>query len=178
MRATRLALSPLAGEQAPALFELLNDWEVVRMLSDVPWPLRFEDVRSFLESKHAATEDFIVMADAAPIGVMGIKRPGSGEPPRKMPRLGYWIGRRYWGQGYATEAVSMLVERAFQRHPHDRVGAGIFQDNPRSQRVLEKLGFTPAGTKTTPSRSRGADVPAIDMQITRAEWAARRARQT
>src|SRR5215208_2190813 len=106
MRTERLALTPLDPRHATALFELLNDWDVVKMLSAVPWPLRYEDVESFLTAVHQETEDFIILAASGPIGVMGIKKPGSGEVPRKMPRLGYWIGRRHWGRGYGTEAVA------------------------------------------------------------------------
>ena len=177
MRTERLALTPLDPRHAPALFELLNDWDIVKMLSEVPWPLRYEDVESFLASEHRETEDFIILAAFGPIGVMGIKKPGSGEEPRKMPRLGYWIGRRHWGQGFGTAAVAELVDRAFAKYPHDRVGAGVFKENTASQRVLQKLGFTAVGPKTVESRSRGGAVEAIDLQITRAEWADAKARR-
>jgi ribosomal-protein-alanine N-acetyltransferase len=177
MRTPRLVLSPLDPCHARALFEQLNDWDVVKMLSEVPWPLGFQDVESFLASEHKETVDLIILAASGPIGVMGIKKQGSGAPPRKMPRLGYWIGRRHWGQGYGTEAVGALVDLAFRTYPHDRVGAGVFQENVASQRLLQKLGFTAAGTKTVPSRSRGEDVPAVDLRITRAEWADAKARR-
>jgi [ribosomal protein S5]-alanine N-acetyltransferase len=177
MRTKRLALAPLDPRHAPALFELLNDWDVVKMLSAVPWPLRYEDVESFLASEHLETEDFIIFTASGPIGVMGIKKPGSGEVPRKMPRLGYWLGKPHWGCGYGTEAVGALVDHAFAVYPHDRVGAGVFRENAASQRVLQKLGFTAAGRKTIESHSRGEAVEAIDLQITRAEWEAAKARR-
>jgi [ribosomal protein S5]-alanine N-acetyltransferase len=177
MRTERLAMMPLDPHYAPALFELLNDWDVVKMLSAVPWPLRYEDVESFLASEHKDTEDFIVVAASGPIGVMGIKKPGSGEVPRKMPRLGYWMGKPHWGRGYGTEAVAALIDHAFAMYPNDRVGAGVFRENTASQRVLQKLGFTAAGPKTVESRSRGEAVEAIDLQITRAAWEAAKARR-
>jgi RimJ/RimL family protein N-acetyltransferase len=177
MRTERLVLAPLDPRHAPALFELLNDWDVVKMLSEVPWPLRYEDVESFLASKHKETEDFIILDTSGPIGVMGIKKPGSGEVPRKMPRLGYWIGKPHWGRGYGTEAVAALVDHAFATHNHDRVGAGVFCENAASQRLLQKLGFIAVAPKMVQSRARGKAVDAIDMQITRAEWEAAKPRR-
>lgn len=190
MRYAPIVLAPLDSCYAQGLFELLNDWDVVGMLSEVPWPLRYEDVEKFLRSEHPTTDDFVILAnlDAQvggaldgdvyhPIGVCGVKKPGSSEPPRKMPRLGYWIGRRHWGRGFGTEAVSELIDRAFRMFPHDRVGAGVFKENAASQRVLAKLGFTAKGSKMVTSRSRGGEVEAIDMQITRAEWEAAKARR-
>ena len=177
MRTERLALTPLDPRHAQALFELLNDWDVVKMLSEVPWPLRYEDVESFLTKNAGVTYSFILTHGLEPIGVMAVKPPGSGEPPRQMPRLGYWIGRRHWGHGYGTEAIGVLVDRAFATYPHDRVGAGVFKENAASQRVLQKLGFAPVGPKIIESRSRGGPVDAIDMQVTRAEREAAKARR-
>jgi RimJ/RimL family protein N-acetyltransferase len=189
MRRGRIILAPLDPCYSAGLFELLNDWDVVRMLSEVPWPLRFEDVETFLRSEHETSDDFVILAVVdpmargalggevfRPIGVCGVKKPRSGEPPRTMPRLGYWIGKSYWGQGFGTEAVAELAERAFRTYPHDRIGAGVFCENTASQRVLRKLGFKAVGTKTVESRSREEAVEVIDMQITRAEWQAARAR--
>ena len=176
MRTKRLVLSPLDPRFAQPLFELLNDWDVVRMLSEVPWPLSCEDVESFLQGQHGESEDFVILDASRPIGVMGIKKPGSGAPPRKTPRLVYWIGRPYWGRGFGTEAVAELVDRAFRLYPHDRIGAGVFKENVASQRLLRKLGFTAAGRKMVDSRSHGEAVEAIDMHITRCEWEAAKAR--
>jgi [ribosomal protein S5]-alanine N-acetyltransferase len=177
LRTRRVALSALDPRYAQCLFEFLNDWDVVRMLSEVPWPLRYEDVESFLASEHTETDDFIIRVEAGPIGVCGVKKPGSGESPREMPRLGYWIGKPYWGKGYGTEAIAKLVDRAFQLHPHGRVGAGVFKENAASQRVLQKLGFSAVGSKMVESRSRGGPVEAVDLQITRAAWEAAKARR-
>jgi 8-oxo-dGTP diphosphatase len=177
MRTPRLVLSALDPRYAAPLFELLNDWDVVRMLAEVPWPLGYVDVETFLRRYPVGTDAFVILGDVGPIGVASFKRPGSGEPPRTMPRLGYWIGRRYWGQGLGTEAVGALVDHAFRACSGDRVGAGVFVDNPASRRLLEKLGLSAVGRKTATSRSRGGMVDTIDMQITRAEWASRARRQ-
>jgi len=169
----RLTLAPLHRRYAAPVFELLNDWEVVRMLSEVPWPLRYEDVDDFLAKQpDPATDGFVVLGENGPIGEAVIKKPGSGEPPRKMPRLGYFFGQKYWRVGYGTEAIGALVGHAFERYPAHRVGAGVFHDNPASRRILEKLGFIAMGTGSTYSRSRGVEVETVDLQITRSAWEA------
>jgi len=173
LRTGRLRLSPLMPRHAPALFPLLNDWEVVRMLAVVPWPLSLADVEAHAE-KHtkpnAESMEFAIVRDDVAIGVCGIKRPDSGDPPRRMPRLGYWLGRPYWNRGYATEAIGALVDYAFRSFPHDVVGAGVFRDNAASRRLLERLGFEERGSYDLDCRSRGALVPTSDMQLTRAAW--------
>ena len=61
------------------------------------------------------------------------------------PEIGYGILEEYRGQGFATEAVRMVLKWAF-RHPETKaVEAETDPDNAASQRVLMKCGFRPNG---------------------------------
>jgi RimJ/RimL family protein N-acetyltransferase len=51
--------------------------------------------------------------------------------------VGYWIGRKYWGKGIATAALTALLAEVRARPLH----AHVSTQNPGSQRVLEKCGF-------------------------------------
>jgi RimJ/RimL family protein N-acetyltransferase len=175
LKTRRLLLGPVRARYARALHSLIDDWEVVKWLSEVPWPVTLESVQEFTERQErtGSGNAFAILLEGAPIGVCSVKHPGTGDPPRNMPRLGYWIGRPYWGKGYATEAIAALTAHAFAAFPDaGEIGAGVFLDNPASRRVLEKLGFRNAGRKDVFSVSRGGPVPASDMQLTRAGWAA------
>jgi RimJ/RimL family protein N-acetyltransferase len=55
--------------------------------------------------------------------------------------MGYWIGREFWGRGYASEAAAALVAHAFGPLGLQRVQAHRFARNPASGRVLEKAGL-------------------------------------
>jgi RimJ/RimL family protein N-acetyltransferase len=130
-----------------------------------------QDFAERQERSGSGNDAFAILLAGAPIGVCSAKHPGTGDPPRRMPRLGYWIGRPYWGRGYATEAIGALTAHSFAAFPDaDVIGAGVFADNPASRRVLEKLGFHNAGGKETFSKSRGVSVPTTDMRLTRAGW--------
>ena len=50
------------------------------------------------------------------------------------------LNRRYWGQGYATEAALTVVSWVFSLSPVCRVWATCDADNLASAHVLEKLG--------------------------------------
>lgn len=52
-------------------------------------------------------------------------------------RVGYWLGRGFWGQGVATAALASFVRRETQRPLHARVA----RHNIASLRVLAKCGF-------------------------------------
>ncbi len=61
---------------------------------------------------------------------------------RKTAELGYRIGENVINLGYASEAVKLVLEKAFTTYGLHRIIAGTATDNLASQRVLLKNGFT------------------------------------
>lgn len=59
--------------------------------------------------------------------------------------IGYGVLREFEGQGYATEAVSAVVQWADMQPEVTRIEAETETGNFASQRVLEKCGFIAAG---------------------------------
>jgi ribosomal-protein-alanine N-acetyltransferase len=55
--------------------------------------------------------------------------------------LDYYLGKPYWGQGFATEAARAMVRFAFESTGWDRVVAAIVPANLASSRVVDHLGF-------------------------------------
>jgi len=53
-------------------------------------------------------------------------------------RVGYWIGKQFWGRGIATSALQEFLAQVKIRPLH----AHVANHNPASKRVLEKCGFT------------------------------------
>jgi RimJ/RimL family protein N-acetyltransferase len=75
------------------------------------------------------------------IGALGLEF----HPKHNRAEVGYWIGREFWGQGYATEALKAVIAYGFSRGLH-RIWAEHFAHNPASGRVLQKAGMTHEGT--------------------------------
>lgn len=70
------------------------------------------------------------------------------------PTIGYWLGKPFWGQGIATEAVQQFLTQVEERPLYARVA----QDNIASIRVLEKCGFKRCGEDKGYSNARGTEV--------------------
>jgi ribosomal-protein-alanine N-acetyltransferase len=60
--------------------------------------------------------------------------------------IGYWIGKKFAGQGLMTDAVTGVVLHGFGRMGFHRIEAACLPTNPASRRVLTKCGFTAEGT--------------------------------
>lgn len=60
--------------------------------------------------------------------------------------IGYFVDERYEGQGIATEAAAALTQWVFQHPDAKCIQADTLADGLASQRVLQKCGFTLAGS--------------------------------
>ncbi|TDO21266.1 GNAT family N-acetyltransferase [Pedobacter duraquae] len=126
--------------------QLANNYAVKKNLRDsFPFPYSIEDATSFLELVSAGQlgHVFAIVSNNKFIGV-GSLIPQNNEH-RFNAEIGYWIGELYWGSGYATEAVNLLVQFAFGNLNMSRVYAYIYDFNIASMRVLEKSGFYKEG---------------------------------
>ena len=84
------------------------------------------------------------------IGSLGIEKsqfPRTYCPGETARDIGYVLSKEYWGHGLMSEAVKRVIEYCFKELNLDPLTIGHFLDNHRSQRVIEKMGFTYVYTK-------------------------------
>ncbi|MBS0409420.1 MAG: GNAT family N-acetyltransferase [Proteobacteria bacterium] len=157
----RLTLRPVQADDAPRLAMLASDIGVARMTAALPHPYPRSAAEGFVA--HAAEADFarhvafaIDGEDGDLVGILGFQAKNG-----PAPELGFWLGRPYWGKGYATEAATAALDWVRDEWGKRWVVAGHFVDNPGSGQVLINAGFLYTGeVQQTPSRARGgAEVP-------------------
>ena len=156
---TRLRLLRPEPRHAAALARLANDYDITKMTSRMPFPYEEKDARAFIDQ--VQLEDprtdctWTVEVGGEAIGVLAFFSDGG-----LGPEIGYWIGRPFWGSGYASEALDAALRYADREWRKKLVVAGHFADNPASGRVLVKAGFLYTGVVEPKfSLARGADVP-------------------
>jgi RimJ/RimL family protein N-acetyltransferase len=166
----RLTLRALRTDDCARVVALVGEWDVARMLGRIAFPYAEQNFLGW-QATHAEARakgtDFPFAIDAKDEGLVGCVGIGTGFDPGEARELGYWIGKPFWGRGYASEAGAALLhwaEAAFNGAP---ITARHFVENPASGRVLEKLGFKPTGVvKPSPCLARGHDVAARLMERT------------
>jgi RimJ/RimL family protein N-acetyltransferase len=167
-RTERLLLRPGWIEDAPALHASIAEEAIVRNLATAPWPYRMADAEAYLSAPRRAHDVSLLVfrrTEGAPelIGTVGL-----GRRPDGPIELGYWIARRWWNRGYATEAARAVVEIARESLRLPSLRAGHFLDNPASGRVLEKLGFRPTGVvapRFSAARGEAAPCRLFELQL-------------
>jgi len=167
----RLILRAPRLDDAPALVSLIGDRRVAENLSRVPHPYTHKDAETFIAGANLADDEvafLVTLHDGTLVGGCGV-----GTLAGEFPEIGYWLGARHWGRGYATEATRAVVAYAFEQLGHDTLEAGTRVTNPASRRVLEKCGYEWTGVVLTRVRALGGvSVPSDRFRLDRERWAA------
>ena len=141
----RLQFRKLTATDAPEILALRGDPETMRfiprpLLTDIEGALAHiksinDKIEENLDINWAVTEK---NSDKC-IGIMGFYRT---QPEHFRAELGYMILPEYWGKGYVTEAVTTLLNFAFNTLNFHSIEAVIDSRHKASERVLQKNGFT------------------------------------
>jgi 8-oxo-dGTP diphosphatase len=168
----RLVLRPPVAADAEQLHRLVNDWGVVRMLSSLPFPyprtLTDEWIASTMAQRVAGSAYHFVITGQEDgqelvIGCVGLRL----DRKANTGNLGYWVGRRYWGHGVATEAAGRVARWALANLPIERIEAHVASDNPASAAVLRRIGLRETGQGQEIFLARGGKHPVTHFQATR-----------
>jgi len=176
LESERLLLRPPEFRDMGAITSWVGDYDVAKNLARVPHPYCEEDARNFVAyaaEARAKGEEFVFAvtrkSDGVFIGCTTLRLKAG------RHRLGYWFGKPFWGNGYATEAAGRVVRYAFLTLKAADVGAGWFHDNPASGRVLEKLGFRHDGAGPEDCLARGHAVYCHQAALTALDFRQRKA---
>lgn len=125
------------------LVKYANNINISKYLTDkFPHPYTKENGEGFIAFATKDNPIHIFAIDIAGEAVGGIGIHPKEDVERNNAELGYWIAEPFWGNGIITKAIPQIVEFGFKTFPIDRIFARPFGNNPASQRVLEKTGFT------------------------------------
>ena len=149
LQTTRLLLRPFTEADMDAIFALQSNPHVLRYWDAPPYKERAQAERFIagckrmeqessgarLAIEHAVDSVFIVCCGFF-----------NWNPEFRSAGIGYCLDDTAWGQGFATEAASAILQWAFDTLNLNRVQSETDTRNIASAHVLEKLGFVREGT--------------------------------
>ena len=141
LKTERLILDVWKSSDWTAFRPIAQDPEVMRYISGgVPWS--DEQVRRFVDRQVElyAGRGFCRwrVLDPASGELMGFC--GVGFWGQELdPEIGWWLAKRYWGCGLATEAAQCALRDIFERVGLDGVVSIARAENTASRRIMEKL---------------------------------------
>jgi len=165
-------LREFRSEDGSAAFSIVGDDQVTKFLSfDSRTPAAAQEmIDSAVEraKSRPRNEFYLAMTqihDDALIGFCRLALSGV-----KAAKLGYAVAADQWGRGYASDAVSSMLNFAFDALSLHRVTAAIGPDNFASQAIVEKLGFVREGVLRDHVFTNDAWRDSVLYSLLRNEW--------
>ena len=163
LKTERLELRPLRGDDAAATAALAGDLEISRITTHIPHPITIKVARTWIARLNGTIEIvFAVLHDEELIGCTGFSR-----LKETRAEIGYWLGKPWWGCGFAAAAARALVPYAFEKGVLNLLVSRHFVDNPASERILEKLGFQHTHAEQRTCTARCGDVLSMEYRLAR-----------
>ncbi len=144
LRGTLCTLRPWQPGDVTALAEAANDPDVGRYMNHrFPSPYTHADAQAWiaLQLGETGARNWAIDVDGALAGGIGLT-PGMLERSGSV-MIGYWLGKRFWRRGIATDALRTLTAHALATLRPRRLWANVMAANAASARVLENAGYVP-----------------------------------
>jgi RimJ/RimL family protein N-acetyltransferase len=176
----RLVLRELTAGDAPALFVIHSDAETMRYWSSPPMT-EIGQAEALVEGELRGVEEQASLA-------WGVTRRGEESVIGKVvllaidldsrrAEIGYILDRAHWGHGYNNEALTRVVEFAFDDLGLNRIEAEFDPRNAASAKAVRRLGFVEEGLLRERWIVAGEVSDSLMAGLLRSEWEARSAAQ-
>ena len=138
LKTKRLVLRPFVETDWKSLVNYAGDIDVARATGRLPHPYNYEDAQNWIAITKSAKADHIygiANNDGHLMGCISLIDTNS------RWDMGYWLGQKFWRQGYMREAGQAILSEAKRCLAPTTILATVFKDNPRSHAVLKAFKF-------------------------------------
>ena len=140
-----ITLRPPSLDDVPALTRWINDPELRRFIKR-PFPMTLHGESEWVQSLAKRSDTDVVFAidlDGVHIGMMGLHKINWKD---RTATTGAFIGdKRYWGQGYGTDAKMALLDYAFNTLDLRKLSSQVYAFNTRSIAYSLHCGYVEEG---------------------------------
>ena len=166
LRGESVTLRPKEESDASFVASLL-DHPDVRPNIGRSEPTTAAGAREWIDGLDEDTHSFVIYVDDEPVGdcTLEVEHPGW-----DYAEVGYAVHPDHWGNGYATDAVDCLARFAFTELGLHKLGADVYETNPPSRRVLEKVGFREEGRRRSHAFVQGEYVDLVEFGLLADKW--------
>lgn len=168
----RLIIRPMTTRDHDDLQEIILDPEVVKYM-------RYRDVTSeesfntiFEGHFLSATEYTFGIEDKASHKLIGFYE---FHPENNVGVLSYALNQIAWGHGYVAEAGNAMMEYGFEELGFDKIEAHYANLNPRSGKVMSKMGMHDLGEIELFQFPTGEEVHVMAYDLAKNDWQSQQA---
>ncbi len=176
IQTARLILRPFQLSDAAVVQALAGERDIADTTMNIPHPYKDGMAEEWIAGHEpgysegtSVTFAITLSVDTALIGAIGLRV----DRGLNKAELGYWIGKPFWNEGYATEAAVAVLDFGFNELGLNRIHAKHMARNPSSGRVMEKAGMQLEGTARQDAIKWDRYEDLVSYALLLEDWAAR-----
>ncbi|MEK6898543.1 MAG: GNAT family N-acetyltransferase [Nanoarchaeota archaeon] len=167
----RIILRGLRREDASDLVAIANDSEIAKY-TPIPFPFLPEHAKKLIDGTRASINNdkayFLgIEFTEKIIGMAGLQRV---DRTKRTAEAGYWIGKDYRNQGFATEALDLVLDFGFMTENLQKIWGRVTENNAPSIKILEKRGFSLSGRVPSSREIEGLSVDDRIYELTSQQY--------
>lgn len=145
----KVCLRAYREEDIPKATSFVNDEELKKLLvTNIPFPMTLWEEEEWVKSQKSsqngsynfAIEDIETKAYIGGCGIQEVNWLS------RVATVGIMIGdKEYWGKGYGTDAMKVLMDFIFNKMNIRKIRLSTFSFNMRARKSYEKCGFEVEG---------------------------------
>jgi RimJ/RimL family protein N-acetyltransferase len=175
LRGERVSLRTIQREDLGRLADLYDDLELRSLVSDRPpapesraaWEADFD--RNLIKGEGASDSvGFAIEVEGEIAGRCGLHKI---DRYSQVCELGIWLGRDYWGKGFGSDAVGILLDYAFRHLNLHKVCLEVLADDERAVGAYRKVGFVEEGRLREQAWHNGTYRDTLRMAVLRSPMA-------
>ncbi|MCD4670643.1 MAG: GNAT family N-acetyltransferase [Actinomycetia bacterium] len=158
----KINLRKLKKSDAQSIYKNVKDYDIAKY-TKIIHPYKLKDAQDFIKTTHknirrkkAFELGIEIKKSKEIIGMMSLIYI---DHENKNAEIGYWLGKKYWGNEIMEEAVKLILNFGFKELKLVRIYARVMHPNIASAKLLEKSGFQYEGRmrKTTLRKGKWMD---------------------
>lgn len=168
LQTERLILRPVQPDDAEAMFDYLRDEETVRFITVPPVKTLKEVIENSIQSYFMLDPigKWAIVYDQTMVGTIDLRL----NEAHRQAEIGYVLNKRYWGQGIMPEASQAILAVGFDQLQLVRIFSEHDTRNPKSGRVMTKIGMQQEGVALKSQIIKGEIVDMVHYAITDTQY--------
>lgn len=168
LQTEHLILRPVQPDDAEAMFDYLRDEETVRFITVPPVKTVTEVIENSIQSYFMLDPigKWAIVYDQKMIGTIDLRL----NEAHRQAEIGYVLNKRYWGQGIMPEAAQAILAVGFDQLQLVRIFSEHDTRNPKSGRVMTKIGMQQEGVALKSQIIKGEIVDMVHYAITDTQY--------
>ena len=164
----RLILRPVQPDDAEAMFDYLRDEETVRFITVPPVKTVTEVIENSIKCYFMLDPigKWAIVYDQKMVGTIDLRL----NEAHRQAEIGYVLNKRYWGQGIMPEAAQAILAVGFDQLQLVRIFSEHDTRNPKSGRVMTKIGMQQEGVALKSQIIKGEIVDMVHYAITDTQY--------